>query len=247
MSTVGVDGCRGGYLAAMRRDGCGRITVWPRFADLVSALPEDAVIAIDMPIGLPDEIVGGGRGPEQAVRRFLGPRQSSVFAIPARAAVEAGGGSWVDQAAAIAAHRRVSAIALAHSSPPRKVSFQAFCLFPKILEVDAALRADRGLARRVIESHPEAAFAVLNGGKPMATPKKIKGRVNPDGMDERRRLPERFGLGASLVPQKGAGADDVLDALAMLAVAERHRRGEAVAHHGPLRDDRHGLAIAIWT
>ena len=40
-----------------------------------------------MPIGLPDRVGPGGRGPERAVRPLLGERQSSVFSVPSRAAV----------------------------------------------------------------------------------------------------------------------------------------------------------------
>ena len=42
------------------------------FAGLVDGLPGDAVIAVDMPIGLPDMTRKGGRGPETLVRPLLG-------------------------------------------------------------------------------------------------------------------------------------------------------------------------------
>ena len=50
---------------------------------------ERDVIAVDMPIGLPERTEGSGRVPEQLIRPLLGARQSSVFAIPSRRAVEA--------------------------------------------------------------------------------------------------------------------------------------------------------------
>ena len=59
--------------------------VFATFAALLADAPGEAAIAVDMPIGLPDRTGAGGRGPEALVRRHLGARQSSVFAIPSRA------------------------------------------------------------------------------------------------------------------------------------------------------------------
>lgn len=89
---AGVDGCRGGWIAALRAiggEGSTRIVIVERFAELLAVEPALQAIAVDMPIGLPDRIAGPGRVAEQAARAGLGARQSSLFAIPARAAVEA--------------------------------------------------------------------------------------------------------------------------------------------------------------
>ena len=89
---AGVDGCKAGWIAAIREvpgEGEPELRVIPRLDNLLAGRPAASVIAIDMPIGLPDRIAGSGRGPEQLVRPLLGERQSSVFSIPARAAVEA--------------------------------------------------------------------------------------------------------------------------------------------------------------
>ncbi|WP_246658873.1 DUF429 domain-containing protein [Mesorhizobium sp. J18] len=39
------------------------------------------MLAVDMPIGLPERTGKGGRGPENLVRLHLDERQSSVFSI----------------------------------------------------------------------------------------------------------------------------------------------------------------------
>ncbi|MGO4840025.1 DUF429 domain-containing protein, partial [Rhizobiaceae sp. 2RAB30] len=89
-TVAGVDGCKAGWVAVIRAPGqAAYACVVGSFAALVEMLPGDAVIAVDMPIGLPDISSHGGRGPETLVRRFLGARQSSVFSIPSRAAVYA--------------------------------------------------------------------------------------------------------------------------------------------------------------
>jgi predicted RNase H-like nuclease len=247
---AGADGCKGGWIAVWRDAGQPPQTgLFPDFHALASALPPPAVIAVDMPIGLPDFIHGPGRGPEQAVRPKLGMRQSSVFSVPSRAAVYAECGPLNGQAAVIAAHRRANGIAFSTSNPARRISIQAFMLFPKIREIDAFLRADGREAGRIIESHPEYAFTVLNGGKAMALPKKIKGRVNSPGMDERRNLLAHHGIPAPFLaqsPPKGAAADDFLDACAMLLIADHHSAGLARPYPEPLLRDSFGLPIAIW-
>lgn len=246
---VGVDGCKAGWVAVCGDDpGRLALNVFPDFAALAQAFPS-AMIAVDMPIGLPDRIEGSGRAPEIHVRPMLGPRQSSVFAIPARSVVEAGAGISGKATDDIALHKSVSALAKTLSVPAKGVSIQAFYLFPKILQIDALLRDDLILQKRVRECHPEVAFAVLNDGQAMALPKKIKGKVNPAGMDERRALLASHGVAANFLqapPPSGVGVDDVLDAAVCWLVAQRLARGEAMCFpsHRPL--DRYGLEMAIW-
>jgi predicted RNase H-like nuclease len=203
-----------------------------------------------MPIGLPDRVGHGGRGPERLVRENLGQRQSSVFSIPSRAAVFAEAEPFTTVDAWYAAHRRASAVARATSEPPRAISIQAFGIFSKIRELDELLRARPGLSERVIESHPEAAFWRLNGEAEMRLPKRIRSRVNPAGMEERKALLASCGLGRDFLdapPPRGAAEDDLLDAAAVLLVAQRHARGLAVPFPDPPGRDAHGLPVAIWT
>lgn len=245
-TTIGVDGCKAGWIAVWRLgDSIPGAAVFNSFAGLLSSFGDDAIVAVDMPIGLPDRISAGGRGPERAVRALLGPRRSSLFPIPSRAAVHAEPGTFPDRPMMRAARRRADAVARETSSPPHGLAFQSFMLFPKIREIDALLRAEPRLAERVIESHPEAAFAILNGGRAMAWPKKTS-----PGAADRRALLAANGLPGEFLLQsspKGAGTDDFLDACALLLVALRHSRGEAVSHPSPPGRDSFGLPVAIWT
>ena len=246
----GVDGCKRGWVAVYRDgDGAPSAAVYPDFATLIDSLPADTQIAVDMPIGLPDHVGHGGRGPEALVRKFLGQRQSSVFSIPSRAAVYAEPGPFATTEEWYDAHRRASAVARQTSDPPRAISIQAFGIFSKIREIDQLLIAERQLRERVIESHPEVAFWRLNGEKAMSLPKKIKGAVNPTGMEERRALLAGCGLPRAFLdqpPPRGSAADDFLDACAMLLVAERRRGGLARPFPNPPPTDRYGNSIAIW-
>jgi predicted RNase H-like nuclease len=232
---AGVDGCPGGWIAAFVRGTEVRIEVLPRFADVLARGP--AVIAVDMPIGLPERTGHGGRAAENAVRPLLGARQSSVFSVPSRAAVYA------------ASYAEACAAALATSDPPRKVSKQLYNIAPKIREIDAVLRADPALRPRVFEVHPELAFWRLNGGQALDQPKKVRGRCYEPGLALRRSLLIGGGFAPEVVNApvpKGAGPDDLLDALACAYVARRLHRGEAVSFPDPPDRDAYGLPMAIW-
>ena len=208
------------------------------------------VIAVDMPIGLPEITRKGGRGPEMLVRPLLGQRQSSVFSIPSRAAVYAAVEAFTTVERWYEAHRKASAAARATSEPPRGVSIQAFGIFSKIREIDALLRARPDLRRRVIESHPEVAFWRLNGGHAMLLPKKVKGQVNPAGMAERRALLCGLGL-ASRFPRIGCRR---AARQPTISSTPRHccssPRAVHAARRGPFRirpaSTRMALPIAIW-
>lgn len=235
---AGADGCRGGWIAAfVDGDATVRVRVVARFADVVAAPEAPAVVAVDIPIGLPETTGPEGRGPERAVRPLLGARQSSVFTVPSRPAVYAGD------------YREACRLALATSDPPRKVSKQLFMITPKIREVDAMLRAAPALAGRVHEVHPEVAFWRLNGERALDQPKKVKGQPFAPGLALRRDLLATEGFTAAVTaapPPPGAGADDLLDALACAAIARRILAGRARPFPDPPRADGFGLPIAIW-
>ncbi|HKA70508.1 MAG TPA: DUF429 domain-containing protein [Xanthobacteraceae bacterium] len=235
---AGVDGCPAGWIVALvRPDGDEvRITVVPRFADVFSGT-RPAIVAVDIPIGLPERGQYGGRAAENAVRPLLGGRQSSVFSVPSRAAILA-----ADYAEACTA-------ALATSDPPRRVSKQLFMLAPKIREVDAVLRADAALAATVFEVHPELAFWRLNGEHALGEPKKVKGKCYEPGLALRRRLLVAAGLPAGIVngaTPRGARPDDLLDALACTAIARRLHAGVAQSFPASPPRDAFGLPMAIW-
>ncbi len=237
MTVAGVDGCRSGWIAVVCEDGPqdARIVHVPTFAALLDTLPPDTTIAIDMPIGLPDTVTKGGRGPEQVVRPYLGERRSTVFSIPSRGAVMC------------EEYRAACDIALATSDPPRKISKQAFFLFPKMREIDALMTP--ALEARVFEAHPELAFWRLNGERPVAEPKKIKGKVSPDGMAARAALLIAEGYDPAFLdqsPPKGAGRDDVMDAAVLALVAQRIDEGRATPFPQDFQRDARGLRVAIW-
>jgi predicted RNase H-like nuclease len=231
---AGADGCPAGWMTAFVRPFGGevRTRIVAHFTAIAEAPEAPAVIAVDMPIGLPARIGPGGRGPERAVRPLLGGRQSSVFPVPSREAIYA------------LTHSDACRLALLTSDPPRSVQMQLFRIAPRIQEVDKALRADAALAARVFETHPELAFWRLNRERPLALPKKVK-----PGLALRRRLLIAASFRRTIVaapPPRGAGPDDLLDALACAAIARRIHAGIARSFPDEPQRDDYGLPMAIW-
>jgi predicted RNase H-like nuclease len=190
--------------------------------------PRPAVLAIDIPIGLPD---AGARDCDRAARARLGrPRASSVFPAPPRAT--------------LAASTYVDACRIGEGIDGRRLCQQAWAIVPKIREVDQVLRCEPGLQMWVREVHPEVSFAAWRNGRPM---KHSKRRVA--GRQERRALVEAtYGSlepWVQALPRRNAGIDDLLDACAALWTAERIARGMALVLPAPPATDSFGLRMEI--
>jgi predicted RNase H-like nuclease len=237
---AGADGCRSGWFCVIleAETGAALEAVIVPHIEMLIARDDLAMIAVDMPIGIPGIASPGGRACDAALRRRLGGRQSSVFAVPARAAL------------AEEDFAKASEAAFAHSQPPRRVSRQCFHLFPKIREMDALMTP--AMQARVVECHPEGAFWAMNGRQPLTEPKKVKSQAYAPGLALRRGLLLRAGLSAEFLAERrfkasAAGEDDFLDACACAWTARRVLRGEAVRfpESDPPLDPR-GLRMEIW-
>ena len=229
MQNIGVDGCKGGWVACWQENNALSFQIFSDFNVLIEAFDKQTCIAIDMPIGLPEKVGAGGRGPEGLIRPLLGTRKSSVFSIPSRRAVYA------------QTYPEACEAAFETSDPQRKISKQGFFLFPKIREIDAALRADETLRLRVFETHPELIFCKIKK-QPLHF-----GKKTADGAEERTKLLRQYGLPIEDWPKlKGAAQDDIIDAAACLVTAELIAAGVATSFPAKPALDSFGISIAIW-
>jgi predicted RNase H-like nuclease len=227
---IGVDGCPAGWIAVIWGSTVEH-RLCPRFSDVLAL--EGAIIAVDMPIGLPDM---SGRPAERDTRARLGGRQSSVFPVPSRLAVmcEAFGEACAEN--------------LKRSDPPKKVSKQCYNLFPKIREIDRLMTPK--LQDRVFESHPELAFWAMNDEMALPLPKKVKSQPYEPGLKLRRSLLRQAGFPLLSLPpsnyrRSDVGADDLIDACACAWVARRILDGRAIRIPAePMRDGK-GLRMEI--
>ena len=233
MSTVvGLDGCKGGWVAAVVQDGqLARIEFQSSARAALDAHPDAAVFAFDIPIGLSKD---GRRKADEKAREFLGPRSSSVFNAPAREvldiAVGYAGTTTHQQAYRLAneATKRVSGHGL---------SSQSFALFTKIREVGEVAGDPR-----VFEAHPEVTFAALAGEGPLSR------KTSWDGLMQRRALLAVQGLAIpDLVGDVStkAAADDVVDAVACAWTAGRVAARTARSFPDP-PERIDGRTVAIW-
>jgi predicted RNase H-like nuclease len=226
LRVLGVDACKAGWVGVTVHDGEVSVRVARTVETLVADSAADgelAAIGIDIPIGLPD---AGRRQADVLAYAYAGPRRSSVFMAPVRAALEAG-----SHAAAIEVNRALAG---------QGVSAQAYGLRSKILEVDAWVRH---AGRRVVEVHPELSFGRL-AGSPLPD-----GKRTWAGAQQRWRLLADAGIclaGDLGRPGRHAAVDDVLDAGAAAWTAGRVATGVATPLPDPPVVHSDGWPAAIW-
>lgn len=233
---AGADGCKAGWVVVLhlRATRTWQARVVAGFAEVLELAPD--VVAVDIPIGLPDGAEAGGRACEREARRILRGRASSIFSSPARVALEAFRSG--------AAYPNVSAANQASSSAGVRLTKQTFNILSKIAEVDALVGpSDQDVVREV---HPELCFAEANGGRPMAHRKKDRA-----GIEERVALLERLGvpdplrlLGVRL--PRGVAPDDLLDACIACWTADRIAAGSAIVIPPSPPSDPRGRRMELW-
>jgi predicted RNase H-like nuclease len=221
LKVVGVDGCKGGWVEIALQDGrFGSAGFRATLVDIAATHADAEVIAVDIPIGLPD---ASPRRADVEARRFLAGRASSVFSTPSRGALEA--------------LSYEAANTLSREKSGKGLSKQSYALAKRILEADVLVQTDP----RVFEIHPEVSFREL-AGEALPSKKAWEGQMR------RRRLLERAGIvlpddlgTASVVP-----SDDVLDAAVAAWSALRIARGEALTLPADPPIDGSGRKVAIW-
>lgn len=232
MNYIGVDACKAGWIAIIKRNKEFFSEVGKEISELLDPHLKNSVITVDIPIGLLDHAKRGGRVCDKKAREMLGERGCCVFSPPVRKAL------------CCETYPEASRVNAESSQEKIGISKQSYNLFPKILQIDKYMT--RRLQKDIKEIHPELCFCKLNGGKPL-TQKKKSGK----GKAVRRSLLEAEGFlkvieaSCSKYLRKDVGMDDILDACVACWMAER------IACHksGPLSgntEDSKGLAMEIW-
>ncbi|MDR5797471.1 DUF429 domain-containing protein [Caballeronia sp. LZ008] len=232
----GVDGCKAGWFVAKQCGRTGTIAtkVIGRFEDLLEWKRANAIVAVDMPIGLSSN---GVRTCDTLARKILGrPRASSVFTPPIRAALVS---SSYEEACAV--NQAVTG---------KRISIQAFHIRNKIAEVDDMLRTLADEDVRVFEVHPELSFMHLRMEQGGPAHGLRESKAIASGFALRRALLVRcFGgsIDTALAARKPAQAslDDVLDAFAALWTARRIVSATTFRLPDDIEFDSESLPMAI--
>lgn len=201
---MGVDGCPGGWIAVIfEPSGQQHFKVLKAISELDNMNP--SVVAIDMPIGLPET---GARSCDVAARVYLGLARNRVFTGARRHLLQH-----------LEDYERANNWGKSNGAG---VSKQLFCILPKVAELDRYMR-ERDTAFPVRETHPELVYQRLNGGSYLLPKKK------PAGQKVRRNLAYANGFSEidewlTMLKGTGAKADDLLDACACSLAAASGRR-----------------------
>jgi len=215
---VGIDGCRGGWIAVTIDGRARRFAVLRAFAEIERVAA--GRVLVDMPIGLPDSLY---RACDLAARAMLGAARSRVFLGARRPLLD-----FSDYGAANRWAKRDG----------KGLSRQLWNILPKIAEIDRFITPRR--QTWLLEAHPELAFRRLAGGHV------LPGKKTAEGRRLRRDLAAASGFAEidtwlAQLAGTGAGADDLLDACALALAARRPRRVQS-----PRAADARGLAMDIW-
>ena len=220
-----MDACRDGWAGVdLHLDGDGdgglaAVRVAGSLAELLAGAAAGQVVGIDMPLGL---LASGWRDADTEARRRLGPRRSSIFAIPPAPVWQ-----QPDYRSALEVCRRLTG---------KGFSVQAWGLRGKLRE--AGQYRVRGV-QRLYEVHPELSFATL-AGAPLPEPKN-----GPAGQALRRSVLAAAGLIIPDDPAWRRATVDVLDAAAVAWTARRIATGQAVVLPDPPQTGEDGREIAI--
>lgn len=233
MKTLGIDGCRAGWMAISLDDENAGYWLLESDDELGKFFEKFDRIFIDVPIGLPEnEHI---RECDQQLRKVLGPDyHASVFNPPMRLALHA--------------PTYGEASMTSYESTGKKISIQAWNITPNIKAVDQFLQQSEALREKVFESHPELLFQKLNGGSSIlqkkATKKGLRHRLgllkaqSKFADDFFRDIKEEY-------RRNQVDEDDIIDAMALALFARRSLNAEmkTLPENPPV--DSTGLKMAV--
>lgn len=233
MKTIGLDGCRAGWIAISLDDENAGYWLLESDDEFKKVFEEYDRLFIDVPIGLQDETYV--RRCDKLLRDRLGPDyQASVFSPPIRAALHA--------------PTYGEASMISYEATGKKISIQAWNITSNIKLVDQLLQNHEEYRGKVFESHPELLFQILNGGNSIlqkkATKKGLRHRlgllknVSKYADDFFRDIKEEY-------RRNQVDEDDILDAMVLAEFALRSVEDDIQTMPEDPPKDSTGLPMAI--
>ncbi|MDD3416071.1 MAG: DUF429 domain-containing protein [Lachnospiraceae bacterium] len=209
ITSIGVDGCKGGWVAAVFKQGRLEINKFNHIEDIVNRYPDFDELFIDMVIGLQSN--KNHIRPDTYARQIIKERTSTIFPAPCRQAVYAN-----TVAEAYEENERV----LGKKFTPLTVG-----IIPKIRELDSFFQNNQKYKNVIKESHPEVCFARLNERTMLSKKSEI------DGIEERFKLLARYIQELSLTKLSilaktmKCSIDDILDAICLAVTSNIAAQG----------------------
>ena len=228
---VGVDGCKGGWVAAVIEQGELRIEKYLNINELIDKYPKFDNMLIDMVIGLPVNQKQYDNRPDSTARRLIAPRTSTIFAVPSRQAVYE-----ETEEAQIKANRAALGKGLAK---------QTMAIISKMRELDVFLLENDKYKNVIKESHPEVCFARLNGAVVMTKKSEMHGLM------ERVQILSQFFPNLSvdsisvIAKELHCNRDDIVDAVCLAITANLDLQGDTEVIPKDVMVDNHGLKMQM--
>lgn len=226
---IGVDGCKGGWIASIYDRGSFEIKKYSSVDELVEANKNYNELLIDMVIGLQSN--KNEVRPDNAARALIPGRTSTIFAVPARQAV------YADTREAI---REANKSALDKDLPA-----QAIAIIPKMRELDEFLQENPAHKNRLKESHPEVCFSRLNGSVVMSR------KADGEGITERVRIIQAYlpDITEKYIYQQAkqfkCNPDDVVDSIVLCITANLEAQGKCNVIPEKVQEDVTGLKMQM--
>lgn len=232
--SIGVDGCKAGWIAVMICDNGFSAGVYSSIEELYMERSINDIVLIDMPIGLPEK--PDDVRPDASARKVLKGRASCVFNTPCRQAI----------------HADTYAIAkeLNNEILNKGLSQQSFAIAPKIRELDLFLLKKPQFKNKLLESHPEVCFTMMNSGKPL-----VESKHSVEGQKARIELLSRyydrtweFIAKVREIPKFNKLFEDCIDALCLAVTGMLGKKnGFRSLPDSPQEDSRGILMQIIYT
>jgi predicted RNase H-like nuclease len=234
---VGIDGCKGGYVAVNITEYGFNVEVFKSIKEICLKYSDSNCIMIDMPIGLPE--TENDIRPDGYARKILSSRASCVFNDPCRQAVYE-----EDYSKANKINKKVLG---------KGLSKQSFAISKKIRDLDEFLCTALEWKNKLIESHPEVCFTMLNFNGVFSAPI-YENKKTPEGMEKRLKVLSKYYDKTDEIkeliysnPGLKAFKDDIIDALC-LAVTGRigFKNGFKTIPEMPMKDSRGILMQMVY-
>lgn len=230
-SSIGIDGCKGGWVAVSITGESFEVNIFKSIDEISAVYADFERVIIDMPIGLPESVQD--LRPDAAARKLLKRKASSIFNTPCRQAVYASSYSEANQI-----NREILG---------KGLSRQSFAISDKIKEIDEFLRKNPASKNKLLESHPELCFAILNSGEPIYENKKTD-----EGKRKRIELLSRFYPEALEVLHYASEhskyksiLDDIIDALCLAVMGRISLQKELTSLPENPMMDKEGILMQL--
>ena len=207
-TVVGIDGCKGGWIAASICNDELKIEKFTSINEIVENIYFDIAL-IDMIIGLPDK--EHQFRPDKQARKILKflSLSSTVFPAPCRNAVYKETREEQNQ-------ENLKEFG-------KKLTLQTMAIIPKIREVDEFLLKHEDYKKRLMESHPEVYFVSFSGWN-------LSSKHSASGIISRvellaKHLPQvTLDFVETEAKKNKCNEDDVVDAICLAVTARLHMR-----------------------